>query len=170
MRHHAFRPHALYRYGCAGLGAWRGDPAAPRGDVSEADGRAALNAAPDAGMTFIDTADVDGDGPLVAEKSSPIAAEARGGGASVWSRPRRPPSSETRMSPTAYPNKANLEGFITRKPENLGVDSLDSPVQLHCLADRRCLTAFRKCFSLASTNCRRPRKDHDGVSVSAIRN
>ncbi|GAA0584779.1 aldo/keto reductase [Rhizomicrobium electricum] len=43
-----------------GFGAWQIGSA--WGDVSEADGRAALHAALDAGVTFVDTADVYGDG------------------------------------------------------------------------------------------------------------
>ena len=43
-----------------GFGAWQIGGA--WGDVSEEDGKRALNAALDAGVTFIDTADVDGDG------------------------------------------------------------------------------------------------------------
>ena len=43
-----------------GFGAWQIGGA--WGDVSEEDGKRALNAALDAGVTFIDTADVYGDG------------------------------------------------------------------------------------------------------------
>src|SRR6201991_4131565 len=59
LKHHAFgrTPFAVTN---VGFGAWQIGGA--WGDVSEADGRAALNAALDAGMTFIDTADVYGDG------------------------------------------------------------------------------------------------------------
>ncbi|MEK1865773.1 MAG: aldo/keto reductase, partial [Ensifer adhaerens] len=43
-----------------GFGAWQ--IGGSWGDVSEADGKRALNAALDAGVTFVDTADVYGDG------------------------------------------------------------------------------------------------------------
>ncbi len=59
MKQHSFGhpPHTVTNIG---FGAWQIGGA--WGDVSEADGRDALNAALDAGMTFIDTADVYGDG------------------------------------------------------------------------------------------------------------
>ena len=46
--------------GVIGLGAWQ--LGADWGEVSEADAHATLQAAVDAGVTFIDTADVYGDG------------------------------------------------------------------------------------------------------------
>src|SRR3954449_9823474 len=46
--------------GVIGLGAWQ--LGADWGDVSEADAHATLQAAVDSGVTFIDTADVYGDG------------------------------------------------------------------------------------------------------------
>ncbi|MBB5549607.1 diketogulonate reductase-like aldo/keto reductase [Rhizobium lentis] len=59
MKHHAFG-RMLFTVTNVGFGAWQ--IGGSWGDISEADGRAALNAALDAGMTFIDTADVYGDG------------------------------------------------------------------------------------------------------------
>ncbi|MGO6698729.1 aldo/keto reductase, partial [Rhizobium ruizarguesonis] len=59
MKHHAFGRMA-FTVTNVGFGAWQ--IGGSWGDISEADGRAALNAALDAGMTFIDTADVYGDG------------------------------------------------------------------------------------------------------------
>jgi aryl-alcohol dehydrogenase-like predicted oxidoreductase len=107
-----------------GFGAWQ--IGANWGDVSEADGRAALNAALDAGMTFIDTADVYGDG-----RSEKIIAEvlkARGG-----PRPMVATKAGRRLNPHTADgyNKRNLEAFIDRSLKNLGVDSLDL-LQLHC--------------------------------------
>jgi aryl-alcohol dehydrogenase-like predicted oxidoreductase len=66
MKHHAFgrMPFTVTN---VGFGAWQ--IGGSWGDISEADGRTALNAALDAGMTFIDTADVYGDGR--SERSSP---------------------------------------------------------------------------------------------------
>lgn len=107
-----------------GFGAWQ--IGGNWGDVSEADGRAALNAALDAGMTFIDTADVYGDG-----RSEKIIAEvlkARGG-----ARPMVATKAGRRLNPHTADgyNKTNLEAFIDRSLKNLGVDCLDL-VQLHC--------------------------------------
>ena len=107
-----------------GFGAWQIGGA--WGDVSEADGRAALNAALDAGMTFIDTADVYGDGR--SEKIIADVLKDRGG-----ARPMVATKAGRRLSPHVADgyNKANLEGFIDRSLKNLGVERLDL-VQLHC--------------------------------------
>ena len=107
-----------------GFGAWQ--IGGNWGDVSEADGRAALNAALDAGMSFIDTADVYGDG-----RSEKIIAEvlkARGGNC-----PMVATKAGRRLNPHTVEgyNKANLEAFIDRSLRNLATDSLDL-VQLHC--------------------------------------
>ncbi len=123
MRHRQFGRTAFTTTDI-GFGAWQ--IGGSWGDVSEADGRAALNAALDAGMTFIDTADVYGDG-----RSEKIIAEvlkARGG-----TRPMVATKAGRRLSPHTADGytKANLEGFIDRSRENLQVDRLDL-VQLHC--------------------------------------
>ena len=107
-----------------GFGAWQ--IGGSWGDVSEADGRAALHAALDAGISFIDTADVYGDG-----RSEKIIAEVlkeRGG-----QRPMVATKAGRRLSPHVADGytKANLEGFVDRSLKNLGVDCLDL-VQLHC--------------------------------------
>ncbi len=107
-----------------GFGAWQIGSA--WGDVSEENGKAALNASLDAGVTFIDTADVYGDG-----RSEKIIAEvlkARGG-----ARPFVATKAGRRLNPhtvDGYTRK-NLEAFIDRSLQNLGVDSLDL-LQLHC--------------------------------------
>ncbi|WP_313531781.1 aldo/keto reductase [Shinella sp.] len=107
-----------------GFGAWQIGGA--WGDVSEADGRAALNAALDAGMSFIDTADVYGDGR--SEKIIADVLKDRGG-----QRPMVATKAGRRLSPHVADGytKANLEGFIDRSLKNLGVERLDL-VQLHC--------------------------------------
>jgi len=107
-----------------GFGAWQIGGA--WGDVSEADGRAALNAALDAGMTFIDTADVYGDGR--SEKIIADVLKERGG-----ARPMVATKAGRRLAPHVADGytKANLEAFIDRSLKNLAVDSLDL-VQLHC--------------------------------------
>ncbi|MGO4485086.1 aryl-alcohol dehydrogenase-like predicted oxidoreductase [Rhizobium pisi] len=123
MKHHAFgrMPFTVTN---VGFGAWQ--IGGSWGDISEADGRAALNAALDAGMTFIDTADVYGDGR--SEKIIADVLKARGG-----ERPMVATKAGRRLNPHVAEGytKANLEGFIDRSLENLAVDSLDL-VQLHC--------------------------------------
>jgi aryl-alcohol dehydrogenase-like predicted oxidoreductase len=123
MRHHPFGK-LPFVVGDVGFGAWQ--IGGSWGEVSEGDGRAALNAALDAGMTFIDTADVYGDG-----RSEKIIAEvlkARGG-----ARPMVATKAGRRLNPHTADGytKANLEAFIDRSLKNLATDSLDL-VQLHC--------------------------------------
>jgi aryl-alcohol dehydrogenase-like predicted oxidoreductase len=107
-----------------GFGAWA--IGGTWGEVSLDDAKAALHAALDAGMTFIDTADVYGDG-----RSERIIREVlaeRGG-----ERPFVATKAGRRLTPhvaEAYTGAA-LEGFIDRSLTNLGVERLDL-VQLHC--------------------------------------
>ena len=107
-----------------GFGAWQ--IGGSWGTVDEADGRAALHAALDAGMTFVDTADVYGDG-----RSETIIAEVlreRSG-----PRPFVATKAGRRLSPhvDAGYTAANLEAFVDRSLANLAVERLDL-VQLHC--------------------------------------
>lgn len=107
-----------------GFGAWAIGGA--WGDVSTEDAKGALHAALDNGTTFIDTADVYGDG-----RSERIIAEVlkeRGG-----ERPFVATKAGRRLTPhvaTGY-NRANLIRFVERSLDNLGVEALDL-VQLHC--------------------------------------
>ncbi|ULR46475.1 aldo/keto reductase [Rhizobium sp. K102] len=123
MKHHAFgrMPFTVTN---VGFGAWQ--IGGSWGDISEADGRVALNAALDAGMTFIDTADVYGDGR--SEKIIADVLKTRGG-----ERPMVATKEGRRLNPHVAEgySKVNLEGFIDRSLKNLAVDSLDL-VQLHC--------------------------------------
>ncbi|NKQ87929.1 aldo/keto reductase [Rhizobium ruizarguesonis] len=123
MKHHAFGRMA-FTVTNVGFGAWQ--IGGSWGDISEADGRAALNAALDAGMTFIDTADVYGDGR--SEKIIADVLKSRAG-----KRPMVATKAGRRLNPHVAEGytKANLEGFIDRSLTNLAVDSLDL-VQLHC--------------------------------------
>lgn len=123
MREHSFG-RTEFTVSDIGFGAWQIGGA--WGEVSEADGRAALNAALDAGMTFIDTADVYGDGR--SEKIIADVLKARGG-----SRPMVASKAGRRLNPHVADGytKANIEAFIDRSLQNLSVDSLDL-VQLHC--------------------------------------
>lgn len=99
-------------------GAW--------GDQAESDSRDALKAALERGVSFIDTADVYGDG--LSERLIRDALK-------NWSGPR--PFVATKAGRRLDPHvadgytKQNLEGFIDRSLTNLGVDCLDL-VQLHC--------------------------------------
>ncbi|OCO98273.1 MULTISPECIES: aldo/keto reductase [unclassified Ensifer] len=107
-----------------GFGAWQ--IGGSWGDVSEADGKRALNAALDAGVTFIDTADVYGDGR--SEKIIAAVLRERGG-----QKPFVATKAGRRLSPhvtEGYTGK-NIEAFIDRSLANLGVETLDL-VQLHC--------------------------------------
>lgn len=107
-----------------GFGAWA--IGGNWGDVSEADAREALLAALEAGTTFIDTADVYGDGRserIIRD----VLKEWRG------QRPIVATKAGRRLSPhvaSGY-TRENLEAFIDRSLENLGVETLDL-VQLHC--------------------------------------
>lgn len=123
MRQHSFG-RTEFTVSDIGFGAWQ--IGGSWGEVSEADGRAALNAALDAGMTFIDTADVYGDGR--SEKIIADVLKARGG-----ERPMVASKAGRRLNPHVADGytKANIEAFIDRSLKNLDIDSLDL-VQLHC--------------------------------------
>lgn len=95
------------------------------GPVNDDESMAALHKAIDCGVNFIDTADVYGDGHseklikrLKSERSEEIIVATKAG---------------RRLNPhnAAGYNAANLEAFIDRSRENLGMDTLDL-VQLHC--------------------------------------
>ena len=107
-----------------GFGAWA--IGGSWGEVSEADASAALHAALDAGMTFIDTADVYGDGR--SERIIRDVLATRGG-----TRPFVATKAGRRLNPHAADGYtlANLEAFVDRSRANLGMDCLDL-VQLHC--------------------------------------
>lgn len=107
-----------------GFGAWA--IGGTWGEVTWEDAKATLNAALDAGMTFIDTADVYGDG-----RSEQIIAEVlaeRGG-----QRPFVATKAGRRLDPhvAAGYTGGNIESFIDRSLKNLKVECLDL-VQLHC--------------------------------------
>lgn len=107
-----------------GFGAWA--IGGSWGDVSEDDGKATLHAALDAGVTFIDTADVYGDGRSE-RLIRAVLAERRSDAPFVATKAGR------RLNPHAADGytAANLESFIDRSLSNLGVDTLDL-LQLHC--------------------------------------
>ena len=107
-----------------GFGAWA--IGAAWGEVNDEEALAALHAALDTGVTFIDTADVYGDGR--SEKIVADVLKSRGG-----KRPMVATKAGRRLNPHVADGytKANLEGFIDRSLKNLEVESLDL-VQLHC--------------------------------------
>lgn len=107
-----------------GFGAWA--IGGTWGEVSLEDARAALHAALDAGVTFIDTADVYGDGR--SEKIIADVLKQRGG-----ERPFVATKLGRRLSPHVAGgyNAKNLNDFIDRSRDNLQTDTLDL-VQLHC--------------------------------------
>ena len=107
--------------GVVGLGAWQlgGD----WGEVSEQDAHATLGAAVDAGVSFIDTADVYGDG-----RSEQII------GSFVKGRPGLTVATKMgrRMAQeVANYNLDNFRSWNDRSRANLGVETIDL-VQLHC--------------------------------------
>jgi aryl-alcohol dehydrogenase-like predicted oxidoreductase len=111
------------RVGVVGLGAWQ--LGADWGEVDPADATATLDAAIAAGMTFIDTADVYGDG-----RSERFIGQflrtAAGRGVFVATKMGR----RTARDAANY-SMVNFRAFTERSRENLQVDTLDL-VQLHC--------------------------------------
>lgn len=112
--------------GVVGLGCWQlgGD----WGDVGDDTALQILDAAVDAGVTFLDTADVYGDGR--SERLVGRFLAARGGAASGL-------TVATKMGRRADPHVTDaytldaFRGWTDRSRSNLGVDTLDL-VQLHC--------------------------------------
>ncbi len=95
------------------------------GEVNDSDSLAALHAAIDAGVNFIDTADVYGDGrsekligQLLKDRSESITVATKAG---------------RRLDPHVAEgfNRKQIEAFIDRSLKNLDVDCLDL-LQLHC--------------------------------------
>jgi aryl-alcohol dehydrogenase-like predicted oxidoreductase len=107
-----------------GFGAWA--IGASWGHVDESDALAALNQALDSGVTFIDTADVYGDGrseQLIAR----VLAERGGERPYIATKAGRRLEKQT----VAGYSKANLTGWVERSLGYLKTDALDL-VQLHC--------------------------------------
>ena len=110
--------------GEVGFGAWA--IGAAWGRVDDAESIAALHAALDAGLDFIDTADVYGDGH--SERLIARVLKERGG-----ERPFVATKAGRRLpaQTVAGYSAENLDAWIDRSLRNLGVDTLDL-VQLHC--------------------------------------
>ncbi|MEV0271678.1 aldo/keto reductase [Hamadaea sp. NPDC050747] len=107
--------------GKVGLGAWQ--LGADWGEVAEDDAYAVLGAAVDSGVTFIDTADVYGDGR--SEQFVGRFVQDRPGLTVATKMGRRVP-----QEVSAY-TLDNFRRWNDRSRQNLGVDTLDL-VQLHC--------------------------------------
>ncbi len=112
-----------YKVSAISFGAWA--IGGSWGDVNDADSLDALRAALDAGVDFIDTADVYGDGR--SEKLIAQLAKERPGAFKVATKAGR------RLNPHAAAGytRENIERFIDRSLLNLQTDCLDL-VQLHC--------------------------------------
>ena len=107
--------------GVIGLGAWQ--LGADWGSVSEEDAHATLGAAVDAGVTFIDTADVYGDG-----RSEQVIGEF------IKDKPQLTVATKMGRRMPQQPENYTLDNFrawTDRSRANLGVETLDL-VQLHC--------------------------------------
>src|SRR5690349_8983060 len=107
-----------------GVGAWA--IGASWGEVNDGEARAALHAALDAGVTFIDTADVYGDGH--SEKLIAEVMKERGG-----ERPYIATKAGRRLPKQSVEGYSaeNLSAWTDRSLRNLETDTLDL-VQLHC--------------------------------------
>jgi aryl-alcohol dehydrogenase-like predicted oxidoreductase len=108
--------------GVIGLGCWQ--LGADWGQVSEDDALKVLGAAADSGVTFLDTADVYGDG-----RSETLVGRFLEGrpGLTVATKMGRRLEEQT---PEGY-SRANFRAWNDRSRANLGVDTIDL-VQLHC--------------------------------------
>ncbi|MFC4062832.1 aldo/keto reductase [Planomonospora corallina] len=109
------------KIGVVGFGAWQ--IGGSWGEVREDEALAALEAAVDAGVNFIDTADVYGDGR--SERLVGQLIRSRPGLTVATKMGRRVP-----QEPSAY-TLDNFRAWTDRSRANLGVDTLDL-VQLHC--------------------------------------
>jgi len=107
--------------GVVGLGAWQ--LGADWGEVDESDALAVLNSAVEGGVTFIDTADVYGDG-----RSERLV------GKVLKEHPELTVATKMGRRVEQVPSNYNLDAFRAwndRSRESLGVDTIDL-VQLHC--------------------------------------
>ncbi|MGY1779522.1 aldo/keto reductase [Geodermatophilus sp. SYSU D01036] len=109
--------------GVVGLGTWQlgGD----WGDVDEETAGGVLDAALDAGVTLLDTADVYGDGRSEERIRKALATRSERPFVATKAGRRADPFEAAQYTPE------NLRAWIDRSRRNLGVDTLDL-VQLHC--------------------------------------
>jgi len=142
-----------------GLGTW--EVGSDWGDVSEAEGREAVRTALDAGVNFLDTADVYGDGRserVIREMLDEYDPDERVYVATKAGRRLDPHDAER------Y-DEENLRRFVNRSRDNLGVDSLDL-VQLHCPPTDAYYQPAT--FDALATLSDEGRIDHYGVSVERV--
>ncbi|WP_336037539.1 aldo/keto reductase [Halobacterium yunchengense] len=140
-----------------GLGTWEigGD----WGDVADEEGKAAVRAALGAGVTFLDTADVYGDG-----RSERLVRD-------VLEERDDDPVVATKAGRRLDPHEADgydyehLAGFVDRSRENLGVESLDL-LQLHCPPTD--VYYQPETFDALADLRSEGRIDHFGVSVERV--
>ncbi|MGD0386223.1 MAG: aldo/keto reductase, partial [Solirubrobacteraceae bacterium] len=109
--------------GVAGLGAWQ--LGADWGEIGDDTAAAVLDAALDAGVTFIDTADVYGDGRSERSCGALLARRPDAGLLIATKMGRRLPQLSENY------NRENFLAWNDRSRRNLGVDTIDL-VQLHC--------------------------------------
>jgi len=109
--------------GVVGLGAWQ--LGADWGEIGDEDAAAVLDAALDAGVTFVDTADVYGDGRSERSCAKLLARRPDAGVLLATKMGRRLP-----QLPENY-SRENFLAWNDRSRRNLGVDTIDL-VQLHC--------------------------------------
>ncbi|MFC7129094.1 aldo/keto reductase [Haloferax chudinovii] len=129
------------------------------GSVTDDEASDAIEAALDAGINFLDTADVYGDGD--SERRIGDALAGRDDDVVVATKAGR------RLDPheaDGY-NRENLERFVDRSRDNLGVDSLDL-VQLHC--PPRDVYYRPEVFDALSELHDAGKIDHYGVSVEKV--
>ncbi|WP_122089694.1 aldo/keto reductase [Halalkalicoccus subterraneus] len=140
-----------------GLGTWQ--VGSDWGEVSDEEGRSAIHAALDAGVDFIDTADVYGDGR--SERHIAAVLEEREEEPVVATKAGR------RLSPHEVEGytEDNLRTFVDRSRENLAVETIDL-LQLHCPPTEAYYrpAVFHALESLADEG----RIDEYGVSVETV--
>ncbi|MDJ1431535.1 aldo/keto reductase [Halostagnicola sp. A-GB9-2] len=142
-----------------GLGTWNIGSA--WGDVSDEEARAAVRTALEEGVTFLDTADVYGDG--ASEKYIGEVLEDWDDSAEV--------TVATKVGRRLEPHEAaeytaaNLEEHVDRSRENLGVETLDL-VQLHC--PPREVYYQPRVFDAMESLVEDGKIDHVGVSVEKV--
>ncbi|MGB9965919.1 aldo/keto reductase [Halobacterium hubeiense] len=139
------------------LGTW--EIGGQWGDVGEEAGKDAVRAALDAGVNFLDTADVYGDG-----RSERLIRE-------VLDERDEDPIVATKAGRRLDPHDAdrytheNLERFVDRSREKLGVDTLDL-LQLHCPPTE---TYYQpETFDALAALKHAGKLDHYGVSVETV--
>jgi len=117
-------PRANLEVSEIGLGTWQlgGD----FGDISDEQGRSIVHAALDAGVTFLDTADVYGDGRSERLVGGVVAERSDRDRITIATKAGRRADPHV---PSAYTADA-LRGWVTRSLDNLGMERLDL-LQLH---------------------------------------